>query len=299
MGFLFKKKGNNQPSLEGAENTILSSDLLEEETPPSGKKEVETTLSLHPSWNISKEDLYVYQFLHQDLPPLQSNQLSLHGISIEGTSDSFKVTAFVRNGLQKAVRLKDAKLALIGRDDQTLAEKIFKLGELGQIPAASSRPWLFEFKTEDMILSDVPDEGWKLAFSLSPSDQKHALDLDEKWEKALTVASKQQLQEKVEKLPPLQPGEVNFLGLQAKFDRNGLLHVTMLIRNGHDKALTLKQLSLQVEDAANDVVAKGGFKLDPLVIKANTSKPWTFIFTKDLLKKDKPDLSKWKATPVR
>ena len=46
-------------------------------------------------------------------------------------------------------------------------------------------------------------------------------------------------------------------------------------------------------------IAKGGFNLDQLEVKANTSKPWTFIFPKELLLKENMDLSKWKAYPPK
>ncbi len=46
--------------------------------------------------------------------------------------------------------------------------------------------------------------------------------------------------------------------------------------------MKLEQIPLIVEDASDEVIAKGGFKLDNLEVKANTSKPWTFIFPKEL-----------------
>ena len=61
----------------------------------------------------------------------------------------------------------------------------------------------------------------------------------------------------------------------------------------------LNNLPLIVEDASGEVIAKGGFKLDQLEVKANTSKPWTFIFPKELLLKENIDLSKWKVYPPK
>ena len=67
---------------------------------------------------------------------------------------------------------------------------------------------------------------------------------------------------------------------------NGPLHTTLLIRNGSEKNMKLEQLPLIVEDASGEVIAKGGFQFDNLEVKANTSKPWTFIFPKELLLKE-------------
>jgi SLAP domain-containing protein len=90
---------------------------------------------------------------------------------------------------------------------------------------------------------------------------------------------------------------VNFMGLQAKKSEDGNLHVTMLIRNGSDKNIQLQQLPLEVVDATGDVIAKGGFALNDFEVKANTSKPWTFIFPSSLVLKEEIDLSVWKAYP--
>ena len=63
--------------------------------------------------------------------------------------------------------------------------------------------------------------------------------------------------------------------------------------------MKLEQLPLVVEDASGEVIAKGTFKLNQLEIKANTSKPWIFIFPKERLLKEEIDLSKWKVHPPK
>ena len=85
------------------------------------------------------------------------------------------------------------------------------------------------------------------------------------------------------------------MGIQAQIDDNGALHTTLLIRNGGEKNIRFEQLPLIVEDASGEVIAKGTFKFDKLEVKANTSKPWTFIFPKELVSNDQVDLSKWRV----
>lgn len=296
----FKRDKDDKPELAGQESTVSSEDLLNEST-ASDDESIQTELSIHPDWKLPKEDVYAFQFLNLECAPLKPNQLSLSGISLHKESDTlFRVTAFVRNSLDKAISLEDVTLVLLDENGKLLGRKTFDLRDLGTIPPRSSRPWYFMFRDKDLFTTDLPETGWQLAFQLKQEKKKHSLDLADSWKKSLSKEAKKQLEDLVNKLEPPKKGEVNFLGLQAKRQDNGDFHVTILIRNGTDKNIKIEQLPLHVEDANGDIVAKGGFKLDNFTVKANTSKPWTFIFPKSLVLKDEIDLSRWKAfTPQK
>ncbi|MBM7704003.1 accessory Sec system S-layer assembly protein [Metabacillus iocasae] len=290
----FKRKGKN-PKKQGLDSTVESKDIVAIEESATTEEEVQTTLSIHPDWNVSEEDRYIYQFMHNSCDPLKPNQLSLSGLDLhreEGT-ERVIVTALVRNSLSQTVRLQATPLVLIGSNNEILAKKTFDLEAIGEIPERSSRPWHFAFEKETLLTDTLPENEWKLAFQLKPS---HKLDLEESWQKSLAPEQQASLKELVEtKLPALNEGEVNFMGLQANRPEDKSLHVTILIRNGSEKDLTLQQLPLFVEDATGEVVATGGFKLDNLTVKAYTTKPWTFIFPAELVQKEDIDLSKWRA----
>ncbi|WP_158736866.1 accessory Sec system S-layer assembly protein [Alteribacillus sp. YIM 98480] len=297
----FRKKGNGKPKMEGNETTVSSEELLNEtsETDDS-EQQVETDLSIHPEWTISKEDQYSFQFLNMECPPLKPNQISLSGISLQEEKDGqYQVTAFIRNSLNKTIKLHETTLVLLDSTDKVLGRKKMDLSEAGEIPSKSSRPWKFSFADTDLFTTELPNEGWKLAFQLKPSSRKHSLSLENSWEQSLAEKDKVKLQEMVDNLTPPKPGEVNFMGLKALRKENGDLHVTMLIRNGSSKNINLEQIPLQVEDASGETIAKGGFTLDKFEVKANTSKPWTFIFPQELVSDEEIDLSSWKAYPVQ
>lgn len=295
----FKKNKDEQLKRQGSDSVVSAKDLLDEDGEVSVEEEVQTELSINPSWTLPSEQKYVYQFLNNECPPLKPNQLSLAGIELAQDKTGYIATAFVRNSLNKTVNFKSVGVYLIGPNDEKLAHKVFDLTTLGDLPARSSRPFRFKFAAEDLFSENIPEEGWKLAFELKPTSRKHALDLEESWKKNLTEADKEKLQQIAETVNPPKPGEINFMGLQVKQNNEGQLAVTMLIRNGSQKNINLNQLPLQVEDATGEVVAKGGFTLNELEVKANTSKPWTFVFPKELVLKEEMDLSKWKAYPVQ
>jgi accessory Sec system S-layer assembly protein len=293
MFSFFKRNKKDKIEKQGNDSVISSKELIDEEGSVE-EQEVYTELSLPSSMNIPQESQYVLRFLNNELPPLKPNQISLAGIELRPEENKLIVSAFVRNSLAKGIRLAETALLLIGPNGEHLARKVFNLADLGEIPAKSSRPWHFVFEQSDLLAEQIPSQGWKLAFEIK-SLTKHSLDLHETWEKALPQEEKEKLEKMVEGLPALKAGEVNFLGLQAKENDNGGLSITVLIRNGNTKNIQIHQLPLQIEDASGEVIAKGGFTLDNFEVKANTSKPWTFIFPKDLITDDSPDLSKWKV----
>lgn len=295
MFSIFKKKDKQSIKRTGLDSSVSSNELINENE-NSVEDEIVTELFIHPSWKISNEDSYVIRFLNNELPPLKANQISISGIQLNTVPNGIEATAFLRNSLNKGINFTNVNLLLLDSEKEVIAKHAFDLSEIGLIPGKSSLPWKFTFPTNSIHKNEFSTENWTLAFELK---SKHVLDMDESWESSLSPAEKEQLVKLVESLEPPKEGEVNFMGVQAKLNQNGDLHVTVLIRNGHHKNINLQQIPLKVEDATSEVVAHGGFKFESFEVKANTSKPWRFIFPENLVIKKNPDLSKWKVTPIQ
>ncbi|WP_027409253.1 accessory Sec system S-layer assembly protein [Anoxybacteroides tepidamans] len=263
--------------------------------------EVKTKLSFHPDWDLPPQEKYVYQFHHQQLPALKPNQISISGMKLIEYNEGFVVVAFLRSTLPKPIRFEQINLLLLDENGQAIAKRTFEMDSFGELPPMTARPWRFLFSAEDKLVDKIPQEGWKIAFELKQAakPQEHRLDLAASWEQALSTEQREHLQRMIETLPPLSAGEINFMGLEAKINDNHDLMVTLLIRNGSDKNIQLEQIPLIVEDASGDIVCKGAFHLEDFEVKANTSKPWTFIFPAHLLLKEHIDLTSWKVYPPR
>jgi accessory Sec system S-layer assembly protein len=291
----FKRNKKENMKKQGEDTVISSKELLDVEG-SEDEQEVSTELSIHPSMNVMNEQLYVLRFLNNELPPLKSNQVSLAGIDHRVENGKLIVSAFIRNSIAKGITFKQTPILLIGPNGEHIARREFDLSAAGVIPPKSSRPWNFEYRSTDLLQNEIPSKGWKLAFQLTPA---HRLDLDESWEEALPASQKEKLVEVVNNLETPKKGEVNFLGLQARPTQEGGLSVTILLRNGSDKTVQFQQLPLEVEDATNQVIASGTFKLDKFEVKAHTTKPWTFVFPKEFVHKENADLTNWKVKVVQ
>lgn len=280
------------------ENTIDSKDLLGNASAnKDDNRDVVTKLSFHPEWDVPQEQKYIFNFLANELEPLKPNQLSLSSISIEEDPRSGKwlVRAFFRSSLAEAIELGEIELFIMDKNDELVASKKFDFKALGTIPAESARPWVFEFEKSTIKVDEVPEDGWKIAFNLV-SLRGHQLELDPTWEQQLPAAQKEELAKIVKTLPKLGETEVNFTGLQAKLADNGNLNVSIFIRNGHNKAINLEQLPLEIIDATGKQIAKGSFNMEPiLTVQPNSTKPWTFIFPAELVDAQDADLSRWTA----
>ncbi|MFJ7950729.1 accessory Sec system S-layer assembly protein [Lysinibacillus sp. NPDC096418] len=293
--FSFFKKSDKV----GQENTIDSKDLLGNvaSDAQNDNSEIVTKLSFHPDWDVPQEQKYIFNFLANELEPLKPNQLSLSSISIEEDARLGKwlVRAFFRSSLPQDIELGEIELFIMDKDDELVASKKFDFKALGTIPAESARPWVFEFEKSTLKTEEIPEEGWKIAFNLV-SLRGHQLELDSTWEEQLPAEQKEELAKIVKTLPELGETEVNFTGLQAKFANDGSLNVSIFIRNGHNKAINLEQLPLEIIDANNKQIAKGSFKMDPILsVQPNSTKPWTFIFPPTLVNPKGADLSRWTA----
>lgn len=291
--FSFFKKSDTV----GKDSAIDSKEIVQGKTPLSTKSQVKTKLSFHPEWNVPQEQQYVFNFLANELQPLKPNQLSLAAINIEEDKKSgvWNVKAFFRSSLSQPIELGEIELLLLDKDGNRIGAKTFNFKDLGVIPPNSARPWVFEFDKTSREVEEIPEEGWTIAFNLI-SLRGHQLELDETWKKQLPKEQQEKLAEIIKGLPKLGKTEVNFTGLQVRLNDDQSLHASIFIRNGNDKSINLEQLPLEIIDANGKRVAKGSFKMDPvLTVQPNSTKPWTFIFPAELVEAEEADLSRWTA----
>lgn len=285
----------------GKDSAIESNEIIGNVDETTNSSEVITKLSYHPDWDVPQEQKYIFNFLANELDPLKPNQLSLAAIDIDvdPANGAWHVKAFLRSSLPKAIELGEVGLFLLDKEGKIIGSKTFDLKALGSIPAESARPWVFTFEKNTLQVNDLPEEGWKIAFNLI-SLRGHQLDLDDSWKNKLSEEQIKQLENIVKDLPKLGKTEVNFTGFQIKLLEDNGLAVSILLRNGSDKSVNIEQLPLEIYDASQKQIAKGYFKLDPsLSVKPNSTKPWTFVFPKEMVDAEGADLSSWTPRVVQ
>jgi|SRR5699024_2008902 len=267
-------------------------------TTGKGTEEIKTTLSIPKEWKITDEERYVYAFHNTQSPKLKKNQISIYGMELLRQSNkSIMITALIRSTVIKPIQFEDTTIILSDPNNEPIARKVFNLKKLGSLPPNSARPWEFIFEEKDFLTDmNEPIENWSLGFEIK---RKHHLDLEKSWAKSIAPETKSALEKIVDEAPSLKPGEVNFMGINANLKDNGELAVTILIRNGMDKTINLEKIPLGIKDANGEEIARGSFTLNNFQVKANTSKPWSFIFPKNMVKQEEMDLSRWQAYVIQ
>ncbi|GAA0486826.1 accessory Sec system S-layer assembly protein [Salinibacillus aidingensis] len=280
------------------ESQTVTEDMLQDNQVDDSVEGIETELSIPDEWNMRNEDRYVYAFHNTVSPKLKKNQISVYGIELKPLmNDGYSVNTLIRSTVKKPISFGNTNILLLDPDKNVVARKEFDMSKLGTLPPNSARPLKFTFRKEDLVnkvdLSDNDD--WAIAFELK---KKHQLDLPDSWENKIPDETKAGLEKIVANASPLKPGEVNFMGISANQTDQKDLSVTVLIRNGSEKNISFQQIPLAFKDGSNEVIAKGTFKLEDFEVKANTSKPWTFIFPSSMIQTEELDLSKWQVFPV-
>lgn len=232
-----------------------------------------------------------YKKLHNDLPAMKENQINLTAVEIDFPDpDTIIVTSFIRSTVNKTVRLENTNILLIDKNAKVLSDKKEDFSELGPLTPNSSQLYTFIFPNKN-IQTLNPDEAknWSLAFE---SNLKHRVDYSDLDESKIPQSTKDRLQEIIEKMP-LDENELSFVGFSAKSDDKNNLQVSLLIRNGTEDDLDIKQLPLRFYDGSKELTAQGTFKIEDFTVLANTSKPLSLVFPAKSIIKDELDLSSW------
>lgn len=240
---------------------------------------------------MKAKDKDYYNNLHKKLPPMLENSLNISGIKLEKNSlGQIIVDVFVRSTLSKAVYIEEYPIVLLDRNKEVVARKTERFKGFGELSPNTAKLWKIEFSKENIKQYNFENlEKWSIAFE---ENLKHQLDLSDLNEDKISEDTKEFLN-KIIKQQNVQKNELKLTGLSVKRNNSGQVNATLLISNGTTENLKIKQLPLKLYDANNDLVAKGTFKMENLIVQANTSKPISIVFPKSSILKKNMDLSKW------
>jgi len=134
---------------------------------PNLKENIKTGLFIPASYNISKEELYILQFLNNELGTMEPNQLSVSGISLHETPYFIEVRAFFRNTLTMPFKVASVKLALTTSNKDIIAQHTFDLSYLGLIEPEKSIYVILHFPVETIRLKQFDPDNFSLFFDNS------------------------------------------------------------------------------------------------------------------------------------
>lgn len=259
--------------------------------------EVMTQLNLdNEYYAFDDETKAMFADYHSHLDILSANQVSIYGVGLKQKEpDSWTVWALITNTTPKVLKLKEVNLALLNKDGQAMAKKAEDFRQIRQMVAPQTAVAIeITYRQEDFLIS-MPSQmnHWRIAFEKSKKRKRQRMDWTGMNIKQLDPAFKKQMEEGVSQTDFVE-GEINFSGLDALKNADGSLIISLLVSNASDDFITLRQISLSIFDASEDLAAQGTFPLKPFRLSARTSRPMLLEFPPQGIVKKDMDLSSWR-----
>jgi len=294
LSFFKQIKGKKKNRLGQETNTNVSEFINEDIE--NIDEEIDTVLSVHPSWNLTDEQKYVLNFMHFELPKLKRNRINLTGMQITQNDTHLEVSIFIRNSSKYEVDLpKEVILVIKTNDDQIIAKRVFDLSEVGTLPPESSRPWVLTIPKNELQLTQFSTLDFKVDFSFEQIVHERLV-FDPRWNAILTPEARADFERLVAQLPPMQENQISLVGYAIKKFDNGRIGASAFIRNSYSKPAVFKNLPVMILDNNKQIVAEGMFEDLNLNIPAKSVTPWSFAFGPTTIKQENADLTTWYIT---
>lgn len=245
---------------------------------------------------LSEADKEHYQSIFGSLPPLEENRLNIMAVEIRmNQPNKILVTSIIRSTVKEEIKLKESTLSLVNEKMDLISEKIENFKNLEAIQPNTAQLYQIEFPNKKEIVYDFQEiKNWSLVFS---KNLIHRVDFSDLDESKIPESTREYLQNIANEIP-LTENELSFIGFSAQLDNQKNLHLNLLIRNGSNDSLDIKQLPLKFFDASGDLLAQGTFKMGGVTVLANTSKPISLVFPAKSILKDNIDLTTWSVQHI-
>ncbi|NEZ47196.1 SLAP domain-containing protein [Clostridium niameyense] len=244
---------------------------------------------------MSKVQKEILQEELDELVPIKKDQVNVAGIYAYDLGDKYEIKIYLRNGLAREINFEDIPFKIINSEGKVLAEQIFDLKDVGNIPPYAARPWVLYFDKKNMLVDKIPMDDWKIVFDNNLKALRN-LTLDyENLPDDIDEESKKVYDDFLNELPSLKEGEVSLSTFSIGINEDGNLLVTIVIRNGNDKSINIEKLPMSILNESGKVVVSNVFEMEDLSVSALKAKVCNFIFPLNLENKTVISLDSWKV----
>ncbi|MBC2580183.1 SLAP domain-containing protein [Clostridium sp. DJ247] len=208
----------------------------------------------------------------EELPQIQEGQINLAGIYAYDLGDKLEVKAYIRNGLSTGVKLETIPFVIQNSKEEILAYQIFSLEDLGEIPAHSARPIKVYFDKKNLRVDSIPADDWKIAFDARVKAKRTINTQYENLPEGIEIDDKLVFDKFLNELPELKEGEFTISTFSVGIQKGGNILVTLVMRNGTEKPITIEKMPVTLKDANGTVVKAelfdlGKFSISPFMAK--------------------------------
>jgi SLAP domain-containing protein len=274
---------------------VQNNELDKFEKIENDRLEVPTVLSLleHDDNVMSDVQKEILEEEISELEPIKEDQLNLSGIYAYDLGDKIEVKAYIRNGLTKAVNFEYVPLVISNSKGETLAYQLFNLQSLGHIPAKSARPVKLYFEKKNVYVDSISIDDWSLAFDTKVEVARKIRVDYEDLPKDIGVEEKLVFDNFLKEIPELKEGDFNVSTFSMGVQKNGNILVTLVMRNGTDKAVKVDKIPMTVKDVNGIAVKSNLFELDSFIVNPFKARICNFAFPTGLKLQEDVELTDW------
>lgn len=232
----------------------------------------------------------------ESFPPVKEGNVNVCGVYAFDMGELIEVKVFIRNGMNKALTLGEVPFMILDKDGEVIAYQVFNLRQLGSIPPYCARPWKLNFEKKNVLVSSIPQEGWKIGFDNRVNTMEYVNIEFEKLPEYISEDNKVILKDFLSKLPKMEPGEVSASRFSMGIDEEGEILISLIVRNARNNPVELGKLPVTAKDANGNTAFTAEFDLNKLVIGANKAQLVNLIYKTSITMKEDVDLSGWSLT---
>ncbi|NMM65059.1 SLAP domain-containing protein [Clostridium sp. P21] len=231
----------------------------------------------------------------KELPPIKEGQLNVSGVYAYDLGEKIEVKAYIRNGFSEEISLDKIPLIIYNSKNQMLAYQIFNLKNLGAIPPKGARPVKVCFEKKNVYVEKIPMDDWSLGFDTKIKASRRVNVNYEKLPKSIELEDKLVFDNFLKGLPDVNEGEFTISTFSIGIQENGSIIVTVVMRNGNNKQIALKEIPITLKDDKGNVVKSNLFKLEDFEVGALKARIFNFAFPTNLKLEENVALNDWKV----
>jgi SLAP domain-containing protein len=228
----------------------------------------------------SKKEFYQDEL--ESLPEMNEGDININTTYVFDSGDKMEVGVYFRNGLSKAINFDKVPLKILNAKNEVVANQIFELREVGDIPAYSAMPWKLYFNKENVFTDVIAmQDGWHIVFD---TNIKAYNTIKIEFENVPDKPEFSKLHKYLDKLPPMASGNISISLFEIQKGNNGELDLALIIRNAASKKIKVEKIPITIKNNENDrILAIGTFNTRELEIESLKARFLKLSFKPDQL----------------
>lgn len=224
--------------------------------------------------------------------PIKDGEIDVKSIYIFDTGDSIEVKVFFRNATDKTVTFDKIPMVLYNSKNDIIARQVFNLVNIGDIPEHSARPYKLYFDKASFNRDMLSYDNLYIGFDTNVSVVEYKDFEFEGLPENISEENKFTLESFLKSLPKIEGG-VDLQKFSIGLNESGEFLISVILRNGLDKPLSIEKLPVTVLDENKNKVFSAQFTVPDLKINPNKAYFLNLAYKTDVIPDNNMDLSNW------